>query len=265
MKKTNPFVKKSQSNTHAFSTRKHPLFGRGIYSEAAPPEGVTRSPFYWWFKFVQLSDEYQKALIGKRSTIDKQVVKDFGDVRNSDFKSWWVERVDLFAEPQLTYRMAVASNINEIAPFDDEQVINLVVPLNWTNVGIKRSFARVIDQLVPKQTKGKRAKGIKLEKKEVVSEAKYKIGRKWSISGFEYAYKVYLIKRDNDLLVQQGGKKLYWADIAIKAALPSYMRYKEGKTVYNETEIRRLLTIMAKRHYTQAEAYIKSAASKSFP
>ena len=266
MKNIKITVKKSQASTHAFSTRKHPVFGRGgTYSETNPPAGVTRSPFYWWFKFLQLNDEYHNAVKGRKSKIPKQVVKDFGDVAKTDFKSWWRDRVHLFAEPQLDYPMRVATSVEEIAPFDDPQVINLVVPLNWTNVGIKRSFARVIDKLVPKETRPKREVGAASTKKIIKTEAEYRIGRKWSIAGFEHAYRIYLAKQKCDLLESQGGKKVYWADIAIEAQLPRYLSYKAGKTIYDEDAIRKLLTIMAIRHYKQAEAYIKAAGSMSFP
>lgn len=260
MKNQNPALKKSQSNTRAFSTRKHPLFGRGLYSEENPPDGVTRSPFYWWFKFLQLNDEYQNALKGKKSSISKELVRDFGDVRMLNFKEWWVKRVDLFAEPQLNYRMTVATNLNEIAPFNDKEVINLVVPLNWTNVGIKRSFSRVIDRLVPKLKRGK-STGVTAPK----TMAKYKIGRKWSITGFEYAYKVYLAKQEANARLLKGEKKTAWADIGIQAGLPLYSRYVAGKTIYDEDDIRRILTIHAKRHFDRAEAYIKASATKAFP
>ena len=159
----------------------------------------------------------------------------------------------------------VAANLNEIAPFNDDKVINLVVPLDWTNVGIKRSFARVIDQLVPKQAKGKRAKDKALKSQVVETEAKYKIGRKWSITGFEYAYKVYLAKQGANARLAMGEKKTAWADIGIEACLPLYERYKAGKTIYTEDDVRRILTIHAKRHFDRAEAYIKAAASRSFP
>jgi hypothetical protein len=257
---------KSQSNTRAFSTRKHPVFGRGVkYNEDNPPEGVTRSPFYWWFKFLQLNDDYQNALKGKKSKVSKQVVKDFGDVRSMNFKAWWIKRVDLFAEPQLNYPMRIATSIEEIAPFNNKEVINLVVPLNWTNVGIKRSFARVIDRLVPKEVRAKRIEGSPPTKKVIKTEAEYRIGRKWSISGFEYAYRIYVIKRRCDLELVNEGRKTYWADIAIEAELPSYLRYKAGKTIYSELEIRKMLTVLAKRHYKKAEAYIGAAITNQFP
>lgn len=266
MKNIKQTVKKSQSNTLAFSTRKHPVFGRGgTYSENNPPEGVTRSPFYWWFKFLQLNDDYKNAVAGKKSKISKDIVCDFGNVSKIDFKTWWQKRAYLFAEPQQSYRMMVANNLSEVAPFNDDKVINLIVPLDWTNVGIKRSFARVIDQLVPKQAKGKRAKNTTLNSQEVKTQARYKIGRKWSITGFEYAYKVYLAKQLANAKQAKGEKKTAWADIGIQAGLPLYARFKAGKTIYTEDDVRRILTIHAKRHFDRAEAYIKSSGSKSFP
>lgn len=266
MKNIKQAVKKSQSNTLAFSTRKHPVFGKsGIYSESNPPEGVIRSPFYWWFKFLQLNDEYKSAVAGKKSKISKDIVKDFGDVSKIDFKSWWQKRAHLFAEPPQNYKMIVAKNMSEIAPFKDDKVINLVVPLDWTNVGIKRSFARVIDQLVPKQAKGKRAKDKALRSQEVLTLAQYRIGRKWSITGFDYAHKVYVAKQLANSRLAEGEKKTAWADIGIQAGLPLYARYIAGKTVYTEDDIRRILTIHAKRHFDRAEAYIKASGSRAFP
>ena len=259
--KNKPQALSKASSTHAFSTRKHPVFGRGgTYSEANPPVGVINSPFYWWFKFLQLNDEYDKALKGKRTKIPRELVEDFGEVRNTDFKSWWQKRVHLFAEPPQSYRMMIANQIEDLAPFNQKDVINLVVPLNWTNVGIKRSFARVIDRLVPKPQRGK-STGRAAPK----SEAKYKIGRKWSITGFKYAHKVYLVKQEANARLAKGEKKTPWADIGIQAGLPMYARYKAGKTIYTEDDIRRILTIHAKRHFDRAEAYIKASSNYSFP
>lgn len=250
---------KKINNTHAFSIRKYPLFGRGIYSEDSPPEGVKKSPFYWWFKFLQLNKEYGLAIEGKKTSIAKSVVKDFGDVRKTDFKKWWQARVDLFAEPQLNYKMMIANDVSEIAPFNSEEVINIVVPLNWTNVGIKRSFARIIDKKVPKVKLGKR--GIQIKS----SEALFKIGRKWSIQGFENSYKVYIERQKADAEMLKGAKKVSWADIGIRVGLKGAKGLVEGKNTHSTSDQRRVLTILTIRHYKKAEAFIKSAATNIFP
>lgn len=253
---------KKIGNSRAFSIRKYPLFGKGVYSEENPPRDVKKSPFYWWFKFLQLNKEYELAIKGKKTSIAKSVVNDFGDVRKVDFKTWWQARVDLFAEPKIEYGMMVVTKEAELAPIythKNPEVINLVVPLNWTNVGIKRRFAQIIDRLVPKVESKNRG----VQTKE--SKAKYKIGRKWNISGFENAYKVYVEKTKADAETLKGGKKVYWADIAIRVGLRSDAGLVEGKSDRGLHDIRETLTTQAIRHYQKAEAFIKAAATNSFP
>ena len=249
------------TNTHAFSIKKYPLFGRGVFNDQKPPEGVTRSPFYWWYKFLSLNDEYEQALKGKKTKIDKSIVQALGNPFKQDFKSWWRDRIDLFAEPQLNYKMMIATNAKELAPFDNIEVINLVVPLNWTNVGIKRSFARVIDRLVPKVKSKERGVNIK------GSKAKFKIGRKWNPSSLETAYKIYVEKQKADDEMRRGAEKIYWADIGIRVGL-SWAKGKNmkiGDRGKLSSDNRKTLTILTMRHYKRAEAFIKASASHTFP
>ena len=257
MKKYDQFSINAQSNRRAFATKKYPTFGRGVYSEANPPSTVTASPFYWWFKFLQLNDEYAKAVRGKRTKVDRQVVNDFGDVSNVDFKTWWSSRSHLFAEPVSTYKMYIPKDASEIAPFGDAEVINLVVPLNWSNVGIKRRFAQIVDALVAKTPKGARA--------HKTSDAKYRLGRKWSPVGLKHAYDVYVARQQGLQKERETGKRTYWADIGILANLPAARGAKLGDKSAKNTEIRTNLTIQAVRNYKFAESFIAASATNVFP
>lgn len=250
---------KKQSNTHAFAVKKYPLFGRGVYSENNPPKDVVQSPFYWWYKFLLLNSEYELALRGKSTLINKSIIKDLGNPHKQDFKTWWRERVDLFAEPKLKFNMSIATNISEIAPFNNSEVINVVVPLNWTNVGIKRSFARVIDKLVPRVSKERRG----VQTKE--SEAKFRIGRKWSISAFESAYGVYVERQKALAEAKKSGKKVSWADIGIRAGLRRAKAMREGEKGRLTSDHRRNITILTLRHYERAKKFIEASATHSFP
>lgn len=246
------------SGVRAFATTKYPTFGKGVYSEQSPPASVTSSPFYWWYKFLLLNEDYKKALTSKKTTgIDRQVVKDFGNVHNVDFKTWWNAHVHLFAEPLADYKMYIAEDASEIAPFSNTDVINLVVPLTWSNVGIKRRFAQIIDKLVEKTPRGVRV--------EKFSGATYKLSRKWSIIGFENDYEIYTLKKANELEVQNGGKKLAWADIMQQSNVKWARDYVAGKIDIGEIEFRRVATTLAIRHYERAKQYIKAAATNSFP
>ena len=57
--------------------------------------------------------------------------------------------------------------------------------------------------------------------------------------------------------------KLTWADIAKKVGLN--ITNKEEMKYAVEADRRRNATIVVKRHFSRAEAYIKAAATKYFP
>ena len=93
----------------------------------------------------------------------------------------------------------------------------------------------------------------------------------------ESAYEVYKARQAN---MEKGPKetekhqykgevsskfKVAWADIAIAAKLKVADGMKEGKVKASDAEKRKVLTILAKRHYAKAEAFIKAAATSTFP
>lgn len=239
----------------AFATRKYPKFGKGEYSDEKPPNDVLNSPYYWWFRFLQLNEDYRLAVKGKSSKITKDIVDDLGDVFNTDFKTWWKTHSSSFAEPKTEYTMKIANSKEDLAPFKNQKVINLVVPLEWTNIGIKRRFSEIIDKLVPKQVKGR------LERK---TQADYKLMGKWNTGGFKYAHTVYVEKQKALREEIETGKRIAWADVAIRAKIPMTIGMKEGETKTNN-DLRKTATVLAKRYYEKAEKFIKASASYRFP
>jgi len=238
-----------------FSTRSYPTFGRSRkpFDEQNPPDTVTDSPYYWWFMFLRLNADYKATCeaggVGKCADL----YKDLGDVYSVNFKQWWTDKAYLFAEPKKGYRMKVATDLTEIAPFNDEEVLNLVVPLTWSQRSLKKAFSQLVLKLVEK---GKR--GVSVE----ASEAQYRLSGKWNSKALAHAYKVYIIKHSPN-----EGKKLVWADIGIRAELP-YAKDEnavEGRIKDDTVDIRATLTVLAHRHYSRAVTFIESAATKSFP
>lgn len=232
-----------------FSTRSYPVFGRGIYSETNPPSTVTTSPYYWWFKFLQLNEDYAACVRGESDT-HAEVAADLGDVRGIDFKTWWRTHDWLFAEEKRGYTMAVATATSELAPFNNEEVLNLVVPLTWSHRALLKRFR----ELVLSRVSDQRRPGIDVQE----STAKYKLQR-WNIDAMAAAYKVYTIKRSNPTLA--------WADVALRAGLEvkdmEGMRERDRRAQYKD--VRRVATILAMRYDGYALGYIKAAASRSFP
>jgi hypothetical protein len=254
-----------------FNTNSTPKFGRGDYSDKNAPSTVKSSPFFWWFKFLQLNSDYldteKNNGVGKCSDL----FKDFGAVSKTDFKTWWREHSHLFAEDKTNYSLRVAKSNTELAPFDSAEAVNLVVPLNWSQKSLKKHFA----SLLPKIGVASGAIGPKIGTS--TSTAKYGLGRRWNCGAMESAYDVYKVRQAN---MEKGAKtttkaqhkgsvsakfKMAWADVGVLAKLnesedKDYMKVKQ-----DTAEKRRVLTILAKRHYEKALGYISAAATATFP
>lgn len=254
-----------------FNTNSYPRFGRGVYSDLKAPSTVKSSPFFWWFKFLQLNSDYldteKNNGVGKCSDL----YKDFGSVSNTDFKTWWRDHSHLFAEAKTNYSLRVAKTNTELAPFDSAEAVNVVVPLNWTQKSLKKHFAL----LLPKIGVASGDIGPKIGKSS--STAKYGLGRRWNCGAMESAYEVYKVRQAN---MDRGAKtttkaqhkgsvsakfKMAWADVGIEAKLEVAEGMEVGKVKQDTAEKRRVLTILAKRHYENAIGYISAAATATFP
>lgn len=239
-----------------FSTYSYPKFGRSKqpFDDLNPPKTVTDSPYYWWFMFLRLNADYKATCKANGKGKCTDLYEDFGDVYKVNFKDWWNARAHLFAEPRKGYRMQIANRDEELAPFNSEEVLNLVVPLTWSRRVLKKRFSELV---LNKLEKGKRGVSV------IESEAKYKLGSKWNIEAFQHAYDIYVEKQKSLSEI----KKVPLADIAIRAKLPYAIREKAKEGVRNRmtVDIRYTLTVLANRHYKRAEKFIKSAITNSFP
>ena len=248
-------AKKFKRSVLVFSTRSYPTFGRSRkpFDEQNPPDTVTESPYYWWYMFLRLNADYKETCQSNGVGKYAEIYKDLGDVHSLNFKQWWTDKAYLFSEPKKGYRMKVATDITEIAPFNNSEVLNLVVPLTWSQRSLKKAFTQLVLKLVEK---GKR--GVSVE----ASEAHYRISGKWSVEALKYAYKVYTLK-----YAPNEGKKITLADIGIRAGIPYAKREKavEGKVTDETVDIRATLTVLTNRHLKRALTFIESAPSKAFP
>jgi hypothetical protein len=239
-----------------FSTRSYPTFGRKRlpFDELNPPKTVTDSPYYWWFMFLRLNADYKATCDANGKGKCSAIYKDFGNVHTLNFKEWWTDRAHLFAEPKKGYKMKIASDINDIAPFNDKEVLNLVVPLTWSQRSLKKGFSQLVLKLIEK---GKRGVSV------IESEATYKLSSRWNIEAFKNAYNIYVEKQKS----LNEKKKVAWADIAIRANIPYAKREKitEGVKNRHTVDIRATSTVLADRHYKRASKFIKFSASHSFP
>ena len=193
--------------------------------------------------------------------------KDFGNVTGIDFKTWWREHSHLFAEEQTAYKLKVALSATELAPFNSDEAINVVVPLSWSQKSLKKHFSLLLNKYVAKGERGPKLGS---------ETAKFSLGRRWNSSAMETAYNVYTLRQ---MHLEKGAKKtvktqhkgdvsakykLAWADIAQMANV--IVSKKDGHGNERERgEIRRLQTILANRHYKRAQDFIQSSATNCFP
>ena len=250
-----------------FNTQSYPRFGRGVYSDDKPPSLVSSSPYFWWFRFLRLNADYQSTEKNNGIGLCSDLYRDFGAISNTDFKTWWTSHSHLFAEQQSTYRVAVAQSSSELAPFNSTEALNVVVPLSWSQKSLKKHFSLLISKYVAEGKKG------------VVADtnAKYRIGSRWNIGALRDAYIIYTIRQAN---MARGAVKtskaqfkgtesakfqLAWADVAIRAKLKVAKGMIEGKLTQETSDKRRILTILANRHYKKAMEFIQTAASQQFP
>ncbi len=250
-----------------FETMSYPRFGRGVYSDTNPPSTVKNSPFYWWFMFLRLNSYYQET--SKNNGVGKcsELYKDFGDL-SIDFKTWWRDHAYLFAEEPTQYTLKLAKSSDDLVPFNSSEAVNVVVPLTWSQKSLKKHFSMLLQKLG--------VEGSKRGPKVGSDKAKYSLGRRWNCGAMEAAYKVYVARQAH---MEKGAKetkkaqhkgevsakfKVAWADIADMAKVIVSNKDSDGMARH-KTEVRRLKTILATRHYKNALAYISSASTRSFP
>ncbi len=101
-----------------FETKSYPRFGRGAYSDTNPPSTVKSSPFFWWFMYLRLNADYQETTQNNGVGRCSDLFKDFGDVTNIDFKTWWRDHSYLFAEEPSQYKLKLAESKDDLAPFN---------------------------------------------------------------------------------------------------------------------------------------------------
>jgi len=243
-------------NTHrAFAVKQWPRFGKGAYSDEKAPPTVRSSPYFWWFRFLQQNEDYEAALHSKRGKIDPSVVAAFGKVRRVDFKTWWNKHSHLFSEPLTAYSMTIAKTTSDLAPFGRKDAVNLVVPLEWSAVSLKRAFGRQVNKWVKDGLVRPSKRGF------VLGEAEFKIGRKWHAAAMQMAYKIYVVRKQ----AREAGERLTWADTAIRASLPASIGMRERDLDPKLRSQRMTLSILAQRHHARAVKFVAASATKRFP
>ena len=220
-----------------------------------------RSPYYWWWEYLRRNQDYLDCCANEGRGRLADLYKDFGDVRDKEFRVWWQEDrrgARLFGEQQLEVKFHEMDSAKDWqAGWTKDKVMVVAFPLA---VG-KRRLMGDIRKLLDQRHSGKQGRPALAK---VESSAKYKLSRNYSTANLDRALKVY------DLWLANGAKpkaeqiKQWEIGVELKlnklAAREAYSSLKQDRAVS-----RNLLGAVVKRYLTQAQKTIKSLEQGVFP
>ena len=225
----------------------HPTFGRSKVAKSREP--FRNSVYYFWWEFLRRNDAYKKCCskggIGKLSSL----YQDFGDVFNTDFKTWWnndSRGVSLFAE-ELLPDFGLISDMEDFV--NNSNILYIQVPLALP----KRYLSNEFQKILRKFHQGK--KGVRTNKS---STAKYPITGHVDIPALDKCLRVY------DYYTLNPKKTLWEIGNDCKVVMPAGL-IKDPENDLNFFAKKMVLANTTKRLLTKAEKIIEGVGNGVFP
>ncbi len=220
-----------------------------------------RSPYYWWWAYLKRNQDYLVCCANGGQGRLADLYKDFGDVRDKEFRVWWQEErrgARLFGERQLEVKFHELGSASDWHPdWTRDKVMVVAFPL----VVSKRRLVGEIRKLLDQRHTGKKGRP---NLSKVDSTAQYKLSRNYTTANLETALDVYdewlannAKPKAEQIKQWEIGVKLKLHKSAIKDA---YSKLKQDRAVS-----RNLLGALVKRYLTQAQKTIKSLEEGVFP
>ncbi len=209
-----------------------------------------KSIYYWWWMYLKRNQEYLNCCERDGKGKLAALYKDFGDVRGSDFKKWWMEGgrgANLFANQQVEDSIRVLGIGQEA--LDTSEAFTVSIPLYLPKKTILRRFKELLDE----RHRGKR--GYQLAKR---SSAHYKVKGQPNIPAIKQALEVY------DFRLANPGLKLWEIGNAIPK-LQMFNKLKSSDTASERADKRNVLAATVSRYLRRAESSIKSTSLGVFP
>lgn len=220
-----------------------------------------RSPYYWWWEYLKRNQDYLGCCASGGNGRLTDLYRDFGDVREKDFREWWLEDqrgARLFGEKQREIKFHEVDSASEWqANWTKSNVMVVAFPLG---VG-KRRLMSEIRKLLDRRHTGKQGRPALAK---VESTAKYKLSRNYTTANLETALNVYDLWVANNAKPKAEQIKQWEIGVELKlhkhAIKDAYSDLKQDRAVG-----RNLLGAMVKRYLTQAQRTIKSLEDGVFP
>lgn len=217
-----------------------------------------RSPFYWWWEYLRRNNDYLKCCEKNGAGKLAHLFKDFGDVREDNFKKWWGEGnrgAYLFGEKRSAL---VPKELNDKSEWEEdwnsENVLVLALPLTMS----KRELQSRVAKILKKRHTARRGRtAMKLDK----GTARFPLNRNYTIESLQKALDVYDCYTK---LVQLNGKAKLW-EVGVelrlvRGAMPSPTDLKQDRLAK-----RNVMAVSVKRYLNQAQRIIKGTSLGIFP
>jgi len=194
----------------------------------------------------------------------EQLYRDFGDVRGTDFHSWWTQGdrgVYLFAEEPLSVKFGELESVADWQPrWDKSAVLIVAVPLSMSKRTLKGAFSKLLDA----RHSGNKSGRPTMTKLKAISTARYKLAHNYTISALSTTLAVYDLWVEN--LTRKKAEKLTLWEIGKSLNInKSAIRDAEGKLSADRLVGRNVLGATVSRYVVQAKAIISNTAQGQFP
>lgn len=234
---------------------KHPTFGRG--KGDAKPSDVENSPYYWWWQFLRRNEQYLECCVNGGSGPLADLYRDFGDVRDDNFKRWWLDSsrgYHLFNEKERKER------VSEVRSLDDWQShwtardsLILHLPLGTAKKYLLEQVQALLKERHPNKKLGRIPKESSTAKRQLYNEM--------SIGTLRILLSVY----DKVTAKRRGELDMTLPDIGIEMGFNRRSKFKAQSDRLMKERYRNVMSATVLRYFKEAENIVANTARGEFP
>lgn len=231
--------------------RKKPAFGRTKKQQAAEP--FKKSPYYFWWEYLRRSEAYKKCCERGGKGKLSRLYKDFGDVFNVDFKTWWTtdkRGEKLFGEAPVP-KIAAVQITKDFVPLQD--AIYVQIPLSLPKCTITKYFKFELDR--------HHAGKVGIHRTAKTSTARYPIVGVTDINVLQECLNVYDYCKQNEL--NRDLRLWQIAQAAVKKK--QFFLIKDSDDFHEVARKKIYLANVASRYRDKAIEMIKNVENGTFP
>jgi hypothetical protein len=234
----------------------HPTFGTKNNPRSLSYQ--QQSPYYWWWTYLRRNADYLACCENGGKGKLAKLYKDFGDVREDNFKRWWTEGQrggNLFAENKAAMKLTLLEDKSQWdESWTQDQVLIIAVPLTSSKRYLQSSFSRILKD----RHTAKRGRTKKLLE---MSNSQYPLERNYTIESLRKTLQVY----DEYVRTRTEAKKVpLWKVGETLRLVPTAMT--APKYMPEENFLRRnVMGATVKRYLKNAEKIIAGTALGKFP